>query len=87
MSMPYKDWKKVGIKTFEAMLYGSGGSKIKKIKRAIYSQKTNTPRFRIYWFELKKGEWRNTTLKGIRTGIVVSSSEYGGLRTSLGGKK
>lgn len=39
MSMPYKDWKKVGIKTFEAMLYGSGGSKIKKIKRAIYSQK------------------------------------------------
>ena len=80
---PRKDWRKFGTRTFEAMLYGSGGYKIKKITRTIYAEKTNHPRQPFYWFELKKGQWRITSLKGIQTGIVVASSEYRGLKERL----
>ena len=86
LKYPAKDWRKLGTRTFEAMLYGSGGRKIKKLTRVIYAEKTNHPRQPFYWFELKDGKWRITSLKGIQTGIVVASSEYRGLKEKLGEK-
>ena len=71
-----KNMKKLGQRTIDVMEYGSGGNKIKKIKRVVYSEKTLTPRIRIYWFQLYKGEWRNTTLKGIKHGITVPKGEF-----------
>jgi hypothetical protein len=82
-TMPHKDWRKLGTRTIEVMLYGSGGYKMKNIHRVVYTEKTLIPRYSLYWFELKKNQWRNTSREGVHTGIVVSSSEFRGLKERL----
>jgi hypothetical protein len=38
LKMPHKDWRKLGTRTIEVMLYGSGGYKMKNIHRVVKSK-------------------------------------------------
>lgn len=68
------NWKKVGIRTINVLQFGT--FKTKDITRTVYSEKTQIPYKPIYWIELYKGEWVNTTRKGIQNGMVLTETQY-----------
>ena len=70
--------RKLGKRTIEVLEYG--GQRTKKIKRIVYSKPTLTKGHPTYWFELVNGIWKNTTKKGIKTGIVVTKNEFAKLQ-------
>lgn len=68
--------KSIGEKIIAVMESGSGGNKTKKIKLIVYRKPTLAKGHPVYWFQLRKGVWKNTTRKGIKDGIVVSKEEF-----------
>lgn len=75
-----KNLDKLGTRTIEVMEYGSGGYKKKRIRRMVYSEKTLTPYYRIYWIKLYKDGWVSTSLEGIKHGIVAYEEDYKRIR-------
>ena len=72
--MEIKRGKSIGLKTIEVLEYG--GQRTKKIKRIVYSKPTLAKGHPSYWFELRKGIWKNTTREGIKHGIVASRTDF-----------
>ena len=82
---PRKSWKNIGKKCFGVLKYGSGGygRSHKKICRTVYTEKKLAKGHPTYWFELYPNQWRNTTKKGVKTGIVASVSEFWRVKKNL----
>lgn len=70
--------RKLGVRTIEIMEYGTG--RTKKIRRTVYSEKTQAKGYFIYWVWLYRDQWINTARKGITSGFVVSQSDFPKIR-------
>ena len=79
---PKKSWGTWRKKTcFRIMEYGT--SKKKTVCRRVYTEKTLSPNYPLYWFEMYPNAWRNTSKVGVTTGVVATKTEFNKARKWL----
>ena len=61
--------KKIGVKKIK--VYVPTTQRNITLERMVFRQKTLAKGHPTYWFQTKRGEWANTTRKGIKDGVVL----------------